>query len=106
MNNTLFMVLGCPVCNEMEKAVFISNLSLPIGKKIDMVDIHKGDSRMAYLNIINPGNSFMLPKLILDVDENIGGEWKNLRTIFESSSIKEINTNIINQMFDNDLNLY
>lgn len=90
----LYLVMGCKICREIEKALLIVNLRLPIDKKINWIDIHSGDPRMRLLNHLNPGTDYHLPTTILG------------NVVLLSSSSASYNINFIRLLNNDILNLY
>lgn len=104
MDNTLYIMKYCPFCAEMEIGAMLANCNLPIGEKIDFVDIHSGDSAINYLDETIPGDSYMLPKLIIDKKNNEGGNIMLSRYMIDSTSTKEYDFNFIKAILNRPLN--
>ena len=66
-----FTLLGCPICNIAEECILEINKSLPIGKKIEIIDVFSGDTRLAWLAGLYKTEDiyeWKVPVLVLDND--------------------------------------
>jgi len=65
----LFVVAHCPICEEVELGIQRMNANLPVGERIQLIDIFSNDPRLSYLakkfNTWDKGR-WVLPVLVLD----------------------------------------
>ena len=96
--NSFYVVMGCPICREMEKALLIVNLRLPVDEKINWIDIHSRDPRIRLLDNLSPGEEYHLPTIVF------GNNKSNV--VLLSSSSATYNINFIRLLNNDILNLY
>lgn len=97
-NNILYFIPGCAFCRESKRAAILANLSLPLDRKISMVDIHRGDSRIALMDKRHPDGRYLMPTMVLDIPKNDKGNFRISRTVLISSSIKELDSQMIKHL--------
>jgi len=109
--NNLFYVMGCGFCREMKKSAIPFNFTAPIGEKIDFIDIHKGDSRLAIIDKIYNGPSLALPTTTFDFTKHtsqfgIDVEKPILRIVIKSSTTTSYSINFLRFLNNNYLSPY
>lgn len=95
MKNSTFTLNGCHYCEELAKGILLANNNLPIDKKIDFIDVHSGDSRIAFMDNKFPNGEFPMPVTVLDSTMNIKGKIKHGRTVIQSSSLKDFDYKLL-----------
>ena len=111
MTPTSFIIAGCNICREFDKATLLYNLTAPLGEKIDLIGIHSQDSRITALEKVHPGEMVKLPTTIIDLNSGLKQlgitEVKpSLRVAVISSAILEYNLNFLRLLNGDDFNLY
>ena len=109
--SNLFYVQGCQFCREKKKSAIIFNFTAPIGQKIDYIDIHKGDSRLAIVDKIYNGPSLALPTTTFDLTKHttqfgVDVDKPILRLVVKSSTTTTYGVNFLRFLHNNYLMPY
>ena len=68
--NCFYEIIGCKVCREAEEAILHLNNELPIGDKIQVIDLLSGDPRTSVLKQMFGTNDLELIPIPVLITEN------------------------------------
>lgn len=107
--NFLTTISACPYCYEAKMAVLLANPTMPLGERIDMINLRYGDSRIKMVQK-NKDGSYSMPQLILEKHVlrrrfNTTRIERGERKLLTSSTYTPYMLSMIRMLHDNYINL-